>query len=315
MGESVTFTAASTNAASSATYQWQLNGVDITGANGLTYTSASLATGDQIAVVLTPNNICQTASTLISNVITTVVNTTVIPSVSVNSSDADNSICAGESITFTAVPSNGGTAPTFQWLVNGVDQGVSTVDFTTTGLVNGDIVTVIMTPNNPCQSTSTASATGIPIAVAGAAATYFADNDGDGLSFFANSDGNGYCNLDRVSGAYFKQFENDFGQGIDHYFYWNTNLVSTDEIENTSPQVTLVPNPSTEATRCYVSGFDKRVDWVLYNSNGQVVRNGNVTRLNPYDPIVIQRESLTAGLYFIRVSDAKHSHTSKLIFE
>jgi hypothetical protein len=141
------------------------------------------------------------------------------------------------------------------------------------------------------------------------------DNDGDGLSFFANSDGNGYCNLDRVSGAYFKQFENDFGQGIDHYFYWNTNLVSTDEIENTSPQVTLVPNPSTDATRCYVSGFDKRVDWVLYNSNGQVVRNGNVTRLNPYDPIVIQRESLTAGLYFIRVSDAKHSHTSKLIFE
>ena len=141
------------------------------------------------------------------------------------------------------------------------------------------------------------------------------DNDGDGLSFFANSDGNGYCNLDRVSGAYFKQFENDFGQGIDHYFYWNTNLVSTDEIENTSPQVTLVPNPSTDATRCYISGFDKRVDWVLYNSNGQVVRNGNVTRLNPYDPIIIQRESLTAGLYFIRVSDAKHSHTSKLIFE
>jgi Concanavalin A-like lectin/glucanases superfamily/Peptide-N-glycosidase F, C terminal len=141
------------------------------------------------------------------------------------------------------------------------------------------------------------------------------DNGGDGLSFFANSDGNGYCNLDRVAGAYFKQFENDFGQSIDQYFYWNTNLVSTEELPSVEASMTLVPNPSTDGVRCFAAGFDKTVEWSLFNSSGQLVRSGKEVRINPYDPIVITRGSLNSGLYFIRVNDQLRSRTEKLIFE
>jgi hypothetical protein len=57
------------------------------------------------------------------------------------------------------------------------------------------------------------------------------DSGEDGLSFFANSDGNGSCRLDRVQGIDFEVFENDFGKEIKHYFHFATDLVSVMERE------------------------------------------------------------------------------------
>src|SRR5690606_4394927 len=49
---------------------------------------------------------------------TITVNANLTPSVSITSSDADNNICSGASVTFTANPTNGGTSPTYQWQIN-----------------------------------------------------------------------------------------------------------------------------------------------------------------------------------------------------
>lgn len=68
--------------------------------------------------------------------------------VSITSDDADNSICTGGSVTFTATPTNGGTAPTYQWYVNGVAiAGETGATFTTTTLTSGSPVTCVMTSN------------------------------------------------------------------------------------------------------------------------------------------------------------------------
>ncbi len=76
-----------------------------------------------------------------------------IPACSVNAEVAiavtsgSNPSCAGAPVTFTATPTNGGTAPTYQWQVNGVNVGTNSPTFTTSSLTNGQVVTCIMTSN------------------------------------------------------------------------------------------------------------------------------------------------------------------------
>jgi hypothetical protein len=72
-------------------------------------------------------------------------------SVSISSSDADNIICAGESVTFTATPTDGGSNPLYQWRVNALNVGTnsSVNTFTTSSLQNGFVVSVVLTSNLP----------------------------------------------------------------------------------------------------------------------------------------------------------------------
>lgn len=64
------------------------------------------------------------------------------------------SICQGSTVDFNAVYSNGGTAPTLQWQINGLNVGSGGVTFSTSSLNNGDVVSVTLTSNNPCVSTT-----------------------------------------------------------------------------------------------------------------------------------------------------------------
>jgi len=57
--------------------------------------------------------------------------------------------CAGGNITFTATPINGGSNPSFQWKVNGIDLGIDTSVFSTSTLNDKDTVICIMTSNEP----------------------------------------------------------------------------------------------------------------------------------------------------------------------
>jgi hypothetical protein len=116
-GTSVTFTANVVNGGSSPSYQWKRNGNNV-GSNTSTYTSSSLSNGNTISLVITANNACQTTSNATSNTITNTVGNLVTPSVSIGSSDGNNSFCSGTSVTFTATPTNGGSTPSYQWKVD-----------------------------------------------------------------------------------------------------------------------------------------------------------------------------------------------------
>jgi uncharacterized protein (TIGR02145 family) len=78
--------------------------------------------------------------------------------VSVSISASQNNVCAGTSITYTAVPTNGGANPAYQWKVNGTNSGTNSITFTYTP-VNNDIITCVLTSsllvcisNNPATS-------------------------------------------------------------------------------------------------------------------------------------------------------------------
>jgi len=69
----------------------------------------------------------------------------------------DSIICAGSSVTFTAVVTGAGANPVFQWQVNGINAGTNSSSFTTSLLNNNDQVKVILTSNDPCVSNTTVS--------------------------------------------------------------------------------------------------------------------------------------------------------------
>jgi len=64
-------------------------------------------------------------------------------------------VCVGQSVNFSAAPVNGGTAPTYQWMVNGMSVAVgSTYNYTP---ANGDVVKVIIHSNATCAIPDTGS--------------------------------------------------------------------------------------------------------------------------------------------------------------
>ena len=159
-GTSVTFTATPINGGATPSYQWKVNGINV-GTNIPTFTSASLINTDKVTVVLTSSTAC--TSPITSNLITMTVNDVVVPSVSISASAT--TICPGNSVLFSALATNGGTTPSYQWMINGINTGTNSPNFSTSLLANGDIVTVRLTSNAICVSPITDLSNNIPITV------------------------------------------------------------------------------------------------------------------------------------------------------
>lgn len=161
-GTSVSFTATPVNGGSLPSYQWKRNGLNV-GTNSNTYSDATPVNGNIYSCVMTTNAVCP-SSTTASFDDTVVVIPVVTPSVSVTANPGNN-ICAGTSVTFTAIPTNGGASPSYQWKVNGSNVGTNSNTYSSTTLANTDIITCVMTSNAACFSTSTATSTGITMTV------------------------------------------------------------------------------------------------------------------------------------------------------
>ena len=93
------------------------------------------------------------------------VNPNLTASVSIAASPT-GAICSGTSVTFTATPTNGGTTPSYQWQKGGVNiSGATSATYTTTTLVNSDVIRVVMTSNATCVTGSPATSSGITMTV------------------------------------------------------------------------------------------------------------------------------------------------------
>jgi hypothetical protein len=161
-GTAVTFTATPTNGGTTPAYQWKVNGTNA-GTNSASFTTSTLVNGDVVTCVMTSNATCVSTTTVTSNAITIIVNAPVAPAVSMSASAS--SICSGQSVTFTATPTNGGTTPAYQWKLNGSDVGTNATTYSNSALGNGDVVTVVMTSSATCTTVPTATATPVTITV------------------------------------------------------------------------------------------------------------------------------------------------------
>jgi hypothetical protein len=163
-GTNTTFTVLPVNGGTTPTYQWKVNGVDIPAANAVSYVSSTLANNDKISCVVTSNALCPSPASVNSDTVTMTVNPILVPSVTIGTNPG-NTICAGTSVMFTAIPANAGTIPVYQWKKNNVNVGTNTISYTDNSLSNGDIITVVMTSNAVCATPAIATSNAITMTV------------------------------------------------------------------------------------------------------------------------------------------------------
>jgi sugar lactone lactonase YvrE len=151
-GTSVLFSATPLNGGSAPAYQWYVNSTAMgTGAATFSYIPAN---GDTIKCRMTSSNPCALPISTISSLIVTV-NPFVSPSVIINAAPNDT-VCSGEEISYIPTVVNGGTYPTFLWILNGIN--VATGPTYSNPLPhNGDIVICKVTSNHSCLTSSTAT--------------------------------------------------------------------------------------------------------------------------------------------------------------
>src|SRR5690606_7741564 len=145
-------------------YNWYLNG-NLVGTNDTVYTTSTLSSNDQVWVVYTLIGApCQSKTADTSSKFLASVYPTVTPAVTITS-NGNNSICEGEMVNFYAGVTDGGSSPSFQWKVNGVNVGVDDPNYFSSQLNNGDVVTCTLVSNVVCRTTDSAFSVPITMAV------------------------------------------------------------------------------------------------------------------------------------------------------
>ncbi|GAB3635885.1 hypothetical protein GCM10027422_14750 [Hymenobacter arcticus] len=139
-------------------YQWEASADNstwtaIAGATNPTYVPSLLTATTYFRRRVTAGT--GTCATQVSNVVAVRVTPAITPTVSLAAPPVQ---CPGTALTFTAVTTNVGAAPTFQWFVNNVAVATGAT-FTSSTLVTGDIVRVEVTPTVGLCSTGLATAT------------------------------------------------------------------------------------------------------------------------------------------------------------
>ena len=107
------------------------------------------------------------AETPYSVVITDQCGTTATASINVQVSDPvapllnittpNTTVCQGANTIFTASPTSGGNAPSYQWYLNGTLVGTSANTYTNNSLVTGDKISCVLTSNYFCVTTNIAN--------------------------------------------------------------------------------------------------------------------------------------------------------------
>ncbi len=149
-GIQLTFTAVQSNDTFSTTeYHWYTDNV-FTGVIIDTFYTTALNDGDSVYCEILYINDLGLLDSAKSNVIIVHRSSAIPPRVLISLTEGSNPGCGAAPLTFTAYPVNGGTAPTYQWMVN--DTVIAGADSSTiTRYFNaGDSVSLLMVSNSPC---------------------------------------------------------------------------------------------------------------------------------------------------------------------
>jgi hypothetical protein len=144
-GTPVIFTAVPANGGTIPSFLWKVNGLNA-GTDDPVLTFVPVG-NEVVTCELSSNEMCAVGSPAISGSVTMTVNPNLPVSISVMASA--NPVCAGTTVTFTASSVNGGTDPSYQWKVNGLNTGTDDPVFTLVPTGN-ELVTCELTSNVTC---------------------------------------------------------------------------------------------------------------------------------------------------------------------
>lgn len=150
-----------TNEGTSPSYIWFVNNANV--GTGTSFSSSSLADGDQVKIELTSSETCVSSPTISSNEIAVQFTTGVLPSIQINSDQTV--ICQGTAVNFSiASQSNEGTSPSYEWFIGSTSVGTGTT-YSSTNLVDGDKITCKLTSDASCVTTALVASNEIEITV------------------------------------------------------------------------------------------------------------------------------------------------------
>jgi hypothetical protein len=150
-GSLATFIATANNAGQNPTYYWTKNGLSV-GINDYFYEDNTIISGDIISCSISTDAACGLPVTVqSSNSITMNVIELITPTITIT---ASNSFLFTSNI-FTSAITNGGNSPSYNWQINDTDVGVNSPSYPVSSLVNGDVISCILTSDAACATPQT----------------------------------------------------------------------------------------------------------------------------------------------------------------
>ena len=229
-GDNAIFSAIPSNGGLSPSYQWKKNGNNV-GSNSNSYSNNSLSNNDVLTCVMTTSESCVLALKDTSNSITMTLNLNGAAGVSITNDFADT-LCAGDVVTFYAVPQFGGSSPSYQWKKNGINVGLNSDTYTASSLINGDIIKCLMTTSASCATPITSTSNSMTMIVfPNVTPQVTIDSDvGDTICFGANVIFSAFP-VNGGSAPIYQWKKNGILVGTNASTYSNNLLISTDLIE------------------------------------------------------------------------------------
>ena len=133
----------------------------------------------------------------------------------------------------------------------------------------------------------------------------------DGLSWWANNDGDGYARLREVPGGFFKYYQADFGTELTNYFRVGNYSLSINNYDNLFCEI--YPNPSKDNFNLHLE-LPKSQDLFieLIDFNGKVIKS--IEKNNFISDIInINTNDLQSGIYFILIKTDEIFINKKII--
>ncbi|WP_170878461.1 FG-GAP-like repeat-containing protein [Daejeonella lutea] len=159
------FNVSAAGASAATIYQWKINGVNsgvLT--TSVTFSPTGLKVGDQVSVEAFVANACGTIFPAASNVITMTPPSLEAPAIIIRTDNTE--VCTGANVIFTLLATYAGSAPSYQWMRNGVAiPGATAGILNISQLADGDRISCDVTSNDPCQAITQAKSNEIKIAI------------------------------------------------------------------------------------------------------------------------------------------------------
>lgn len=235
--------------------------------------------------------------------------------VAIASNDADNTICAGTSVTFTATPTNA-SSPSYQWKVSGQNAGTG-ITYTTSSLTDGQIVTCDMT-----SGTTTVNSNSITMTVNPMPAVPSITQNGAVLTSSATTGNEWFFNGNAIAGATGQSYTTTKNgnytvkvtvkgcTSTSSVFVVNTGIGTV----TNSNALSVYPNPSDGIITVSFTINDKSSHKVeVKNLLGQVVFKDELTDFQGTYTKSINLQQYGKGTYTITLMGDNHVLAEKII--
>ncbi|EAY29087.1 SBBP repeat-containing protein [Microscilla marina] len=321
-------------------YTWTLP----TGANIVVGANTNSITVDFTAassgnVTVKGTNACGDGA--ISAALAVAISTSIAPAVSLTSDTNNNEIVQSTKVTFTATPSNTGTAPTYQWQIDGANIAGATNDtYVTSTLKNGETVSVIVTASEPCVTTPTASASlsmkvvslpDQPFNLTGVSTlnevvlSWQTTGTGNEAGFHilrSIDDSSNFVNIVTL-GADIRTYT-DIGQSPNTQLYYKVvafNIAGETEsaifsflLTGTNEELTNVyPNPFSNTFSVTLGPlFQDKVNVRLLNLQGQLIKDFGLLDTDALSQKLFDASTISSGIYILELVTNKHRVTVRV---